>query len=99
MLYTGERVGRGKSPVMDIAVDPMEATDSVAFGRTNAISVIAAGPKGSLLSAPDTYMDKIAAGPKAAKIIDLDAPVKENIRKTAKALGKDVREITVMVLD
>ena len=50
MLYTGEHVGRAKKPVMDLAVDPLEATDSVAFGRTNAITVIAAGPKGSLLS-------------------------------------------------
>lgn len=98
-LYTGERVGRGKSPVMDLAVDPLEATDSVAAGRPNAISVIVAGAKGSLLSAPDVYMNKIAAGKAAASVIDLDAPVKTNIQKTAKALGKDIREITVMVLD
>lgn len=98
-LYTGEKVGKGKNPVMDLAVDPLEATDSVAYGRYNAISVIAAGPKGSLLHAPDTYMNKIAAGPRAAKVIDLDAPVKVNIQKTAKALGKDMREITVVLLD
>lgn len=99
MLYTGERVGRGKKPVMDLAVDPLEATDSVALGRYNALAVIVAGSKGSLLHAPDTYMNKIAAGPKAAKVIDLDAPVTVNIRKTAKALGKKVGDITVLVLE
>ncbi len=98
-LYTGEVVGKGTKPVMDIAVDPLECTDSVAFGRYNAITVIAAGEKGSLLHAPDMYMNKIAAGPLAAKVIDLDAPTSTNIKKTAKALGKNVSEITVMVLD
>jgi len=98
-LFTGERVGQGKKPFMDLAVDPLECTDSVAWGRYNAMAVIAAGPKGSLLSAPDTYMEKIAAGPKAAPVIDLDAPVKTNIRLVAKALGKPAAEVTVVVLD
>ena len=98
-LYTGEKVGQNKGPEMDLAVDPLECTDSVAWGRYNAISVIAAGPKGSLLSAPDTYMDKIAAGPEVAPVIDLDAPVKDNLKKAAKALDKDVKEVTVVVLD
>lgn len=103
-LYTGEQVGklarrRGGTPVMDLAVDPLECTDSVAHGRYNALSVIAAGSRGSLFSAPDTYMQKIAAGPRAAKVIDLDASAKINIEKTAKALGKKVSEITVVILD
>jgi fructose-1,6-bisphosphatase II len=98
-LYNGEKVGTGRGPVMDLAIDPLECTDSVAFGRYNAITVIAAGVKGSLFSGPDTYMEKIAAGPKAAKAIKLDAPVKINIQKTAKALGKKDRDITVVVLD
>ena len=98
-LYTGEKVGRGGAPALDIAVDPLECTDSVAYGRYNAISVIVAGPKGSLLSAPDTYMEKIAAGPRAAKAIDIDAPVAANIKNVAKALGKKVSEITVVILD
>jgi fructose-1,6-bisphosphatase II len=98
-LYTGERIGKGEKPELDIAVDPLECTDSVAYGRYNAISVIAAGPKGSLLSAPDTYMDKIAVGPGAGKVIDLDASVGENIRKVGKALGKKVEDITVVILD
>lgn len=99
MLYTGEKVGKGSTPVLDLAIDPLECTDSVANGRYNALTVIAAGAKDSLLSAPDTYMEKIAAGPLAAKVIDLDAPIKDNIAKVAKALGKDKREITVIILD
>jgi len=98
-LYTGEKVGKAKSPEMDLAIDPLECTDSVAWGRYNAMSVIAAGPKGSLLHAPDTYMNKIAAGPEAAPVIDLDAPVKTNLEKVAKVLGKEVSEVTVVVLD
>ena len=106
-LYVGERVGtlRFRSGrlsgggVFDLAVDPLEATDSVAFGRYNAISVIAAGPKGSLLSAPDTYMDKIAVGPKASKAIKYGAPPKINIEKVAVALRKRVKDVTVLVLE
>jgi fructose-1,6-bisphosphatase II len=99
MLYTGERLGAGNNPEMDLAIDPLECTDSVAYGRYNAISVISAGAGGSLLHAPDTYMDKIAVGPQAKQVIDIDAPVKTNIQKVAKALGKKVGEITVIVLD
>lgn len=99
LLYTGEKVGRGTTPVLDLAIDPLECTASVAHGRYNAMAVIAAGAKDSLFSAPDTYMEKIAAGPKAAKVIDIDAPVATNITKVAKALGKDKKEITVMILD
>ncbi len=107
-LYQGEKVGTFRhhlgrvshgGPHFDLAVDPLECTDSVAFGRYNAMSVIAAGAHGTLFSAPDTYMEKIAAGPKAKKAIKLDAPVKTNIQKTAKALGKKVSDITVCILD
>lgn len=98
-LYVGEIVGTKKGPEMDIAVDPLECTDSVAYGRYNAISVIATGPKGSLLSAPDTYMKKIAVGPKGVNAINLKATVKENITNVAKALNKDVDEVTVSLLD
>ncbi len=103
MLYTGEKVGRGhrtgKGPYMDLAVDPLEATDSVALGRYNAIAVIVTGARGSLLHAPDTYMDKLAVGPRARKVIDLDAPSKVNINRVAKVLGKNVRDITVIMLE
>jgi len=99
MLYVGEQLGVGKNPAMDLAIDPLECTDSVAYGRYNAISVISAGKKGSLLHAPDTYMNKIAVGPQAKNVIDIDAPVKTNIQRVAKALGKKVTEVTVIVLD
>lgn len=100
MLFTHEIVGAQKGkPTMDLAVDPLEATDSVAYGRYNAISVIVAGPKGTLLSAPDTYMEKLAVGPHAKKAVDIDAPTRVNIRNVAKTLKKDISEITVIVLD
>lgn len=98
-LYNGEKVGRGTSPHLDLAIDPLECTDSVAYGRYNAISVIAAGTKGSLLNAPDTYMEKLAAGPKAAKVIKMGATPKQNIERVAKALGKKVSDVTVCVMD
>ncbi len=98
-LFSGEVLGEAEEPRMDLAVDPLECTDSVAHGRYNALSVIAAGKKGTFLSAPDTYMDKLAVGKEARDVVDLEAPVADNVRKTAKALGKDVREITVLVLD
>ena len=99
MLYTGEKVGTKKGPVMDLAIDPLECTESVAYGRYNATTVIASGPKGSLLHAPDTYTKKIAVGPLGKKAINLEASVKINIEKTAKALNKRVEDITVVILD
>ncbi len=99
MLYTGEKVGTKKGPVMDLAIDPLECTDSVAYGRYNATTVVASGPKGSLLHAPDTYMKKICVGPLGKKAINLEASVKVNIEKVAKAMNKKVEDITVVVLD
>lgn len=98
-LFNGEMVGKGSGPEMDIAVDPLECTDSVAHGRYNALAVVVAGSAGSLLRAPDTYVQKIVVGKAASGVIDLDAPVADNVIKSAKAIGKDVREMTVMVLD
>lgn len=98
-LYIGEKVGIGNGPLLDIAVDPLECTSSVAYGRPNAMTVIALGPRGSLYKAADSYMEKIAVGPAATNAIDIDAPAKDNIRNVAKALGKPVNEITVAVLD
>lgn len=99
MLYTGEKVGTKKGPSMDLAIDPLECTESVAYGRYNATTVIASGPKGSLLHAPDTYMKKIAVGPLGKGAINLEASVKVNIEKTAKAMKKKAEDITVVVLD
>ncbi|MDP3725550.1 MAG: class II fructose-bisphosphatase [Nanoarchaeota archaeon] len=98
-LYVGEKVGNGTMPEVDIAVDPLECTDSVAYGRTNAITVIATGPKGTLYKAADSYMQKLAVPPAAKDKINLDAPAKDTIRAVAHALGKDVSEITVALLD
>jgi fructose-1,6-bisphosphatase II len=85
--------------VVEIAVDPLEGTSLCATGAANAISVMAMGPKGSLLRAPDTYMEKIAVGPDARGAIDLARPVAQNLRAVADALGKYVEDLTVVVLD
>jgi fructose-1,6-bisphosphatase II len=98
-LYVGEKLGTGVKPELDVAVDPLECTDSVAFGRFNAQTVIATGPKGTLLSAPDTYMEKIAVPPAAKGKISLDFSVDENIKIVAKCLKKDISDITVSLLD
>ena len=99
MLYIGEKVGSGKGLKVDIAVDPLEGTDITARGGNNAMAVLAAAPSGTLLHAPDTYMDKIAVGPKAVGAIDLDASVDENLHAVANKLEKEVDELTVIILD
>jgi len=99
MLFIGEEVGSGDGMEVDIAVDPLECTNSVAYGRPNAIAVLAAAPKGNLLHAPDTYMNKIAVGPAAKGKIDLDNSVEKNLNAVAKALDKPVEEVTVIILD
>jgi fructose-1,6-bisphosphatase II / sedoheptulose-1,7-bisphosphatase len=100
MLYIGEKVGTGKGPAVDIALDPLEGTTICAKNLPNSLAVIALAPKGGLLNAPDSYMDKIAIGPGyPAGIVDLDAPVAENIAALAKAKGVPVGEITACVLD
>ncbi|MEH7222798.1 class II fructose-bisphosphatase [Bacillus sp. JJ1566] len=99
MLYIGEKVGTGKGKQIDIAVDPIDGTTSTSKGQNDAIAVIAAAPKGTLLHAPDMYMEKIAVGPKAAGKIDINAPLEENLYAVAKALGKKVHELTVIIQD
>ncbi|MBL7055000.1 class II fructose-bisphosphatase [Candidatus Woesearchaeota archaeon] len=99
MLYVGEELGTGKGPEMDIAVDPLECTTNLAKGKPNAISVLAAGPKGTLLNAPGSYMDQLAVGPEAKGVIDIKAPINTNLKNIAKALGKDLKDITVMILE
>lgn len=98
-LYIGEKLGDGTGQEFDIAVDPLECTDSVANGRPNAISVIATGSKGSLFKAPDTYMHKIACGPAGKGVIDLDASVEENIGRVAEKLKKNISEMVLVALD
>lgn len=101
MLYIGEQIGvAGENSIkVDIAVDPLDGTTLVANGRPNAISVLAIAPKGCLLHAPDTYMKKIAVGPKAKDCVDVNATVEENIKNVAKALNKNISEVTITVLD
>jgi len=98
MLYIGEKVGTKNGPKIDFAVDPLECTNAVAYGQPNAISVLAAAPGGHLLHAPDIYMEKLAVGPEAKGKVDLDWPIEKNIQAVAKALGKDIGEVTVVVL-
>ncbi len=104
MLYVGEKVGADKDgalgyPEIDIAVDPLEGTNLCATGSNNAIAVLAAASKGGLLYAPDIYMQKIVVGPTARGCIDIDAPVKDNLARIAKAFERDVEDLTVVVLD
>ena len=108
MLYIGEEVGGGfgdgaemaaPCPEVDIAVDPLEGTNLCALGANNAIAVLAAAERGGLLHAPDIYMDKIVVGPSSRGVIDIDAPVKENLKNIARRLGRDIEDLTIIVLD
>lgn len=99
MLYIGERVGSGYGPEVDIALDPLECTNSVAYGRDNALAVIALAQRGHFLHAPDTYMEKIAVGAKAAGAIDLSRSIEENLEAIADAKGYGLEDLTVVVLD
>ncbi|MDO5715024.1 MAG: class II fructose-bisphosphatase [Tissierellia bacterium] len=101
MLYIGEQIGSGGEDAekVDIAVDPIDGTTSIANGMNNAIAVLAVAPKGCLLNAPDIYMDKIACGPQAKGAIQLDDTVSNNITRVAQALNKNIDDITVAILD
>lgn len=97
-LYIGEQVGSG-GPEVDIAVDPVEGTNLVAKGLPGSIAVMAIAPKGCLLHAPDMYMDKIAVGPRGKGCIDINAPVKDNLKALAKAMNRKMEDLVVVVLD
>jgi len=100
MLYIGERVGKGVGPRIDIALDPLEGTTLAAKNMANALAVMAWAPFGTLLNAPDTYMDKIACGPGFPEgVLDLDKGAAENARALAAAKGVGVAELSVCVLD
>ncbi|CAN5252704.1 class II fructose-bisphosphatase [soil metagenome] len=100
MLYIGEKVGTGRGPRIDIALDPLEGTTLTAKAMGNALAVMAWAPAGTLLQAPDTYMDKIGCGPGFPDgVINLDASAADNVRAVAKAEGCDPSEVTVCVLD
>ena len=99
MLYIGEEVGKGVGPEVDIAVDPLEGTNPVAHGRANAIAVLAVSERGGLLHAPDTYMEKLVVGAPAKGKVDLDRPVKENLKIIADSLNREIDDLTVVILD
>jgi fructose-1,6-bisphosphatase II len=106
MLYIGEKVGMvvrggntGDFPQVDIAVDPLEGTNLCATGAPNALAVLSASEKGGLLHAPDIYMEKLVVGPSSRDVVDLDAPVRFNLRAIAQALGRRVEDLVVIVLD
>lgn len=101
MLYIGEKVGVQKAglPEVDIALDPLEGTTITARGGVGALSVVAIAEKGHFLNAPDTYMNKIAVGPKACGAVNLKQSIERNIREVARALEKDVSEVTVVILN
>lgn len=105
MLYIGEEVGQGwksadDAPEVDIALDPLEGTTLTAKGMPNALAVIALGPRGAMLHAPDVYMDKLAIGPGVGPgVVDLDQDPADNVRAFAQAKGLTPRDITVCILD
>ena len=100
MLYNGEKLGRGDGPALDVAVDPVEGTNLLAYGRPNAISVVAVAPSGSMFRpGPSYYMQKLVVPGQARDVVDLDAPVADNLNAIARALGKKVQDLVVFVLD
>jgi fructose-1,6-bisphosphatase II / sedoheptulose-1,7-bisphosphatase len=100
MLYIGEEVGTGSGPAVDIALDPLEGTTLTAKDMPNALTVIAMAPRGTLLHAPDVYMDKLAIGPGYPKdVVSLDMSPKERVEALAKAQGCDPSDITVCILE
>lgn len=101
MLYIGEEVGSGQGPIIHIAVDPLEGTNLCANGTPNAIAVLAAAEEGDgfLMHAPDCYMEKLVVGSECVGVIDISLPPRVNVRLMAKALGKDVDELIIGVLE
>lgn len=99
MLYIGEEVGDGTGPEVDIAVDPLEGTNLCATGMPNALTVMAVTDKNGLLYCPDTYMEKLVVRPQAKGMVDIRKSVKENLEALAKALGRDIDDLVVVVLD
>ncbi|MCR5536104.1 MAG: class II fructose-bisphosphatase [Succinivibrio sp.] len=100
MLYIGEQVGFGDGPELDVAVDPVDGTSVVSRGKHNALAAAGLALKGHMFCpGPSYYCQKIVVSKDAANVIDLDAPVKDNLRNVAKALGKNVGELRVFVLD
>ena len=100
MLYNGEEVGDGTGPECDVAVDPIDGTTLTAKGMTNAVSVLAVAPRGTMFDPSAVfYMEKLVTGPEAADVVDIRYPVAENIHQVAKAKGSTPEDVTVVLLD
>lgn len=100
MLFNGEAVGNGEGPLVDVAVDPVEGTNLLAKGASNAIAIVGLAPRDTMWQpGPAFYMDKLVVGPEAAGKVDLDAPVPQNLQAIAEAKGLSVEEVTVVVLN
>ena len=100
MLYNGESIGSGDLPEVDIAVDPIDGTRGAAFGLPNSITTVALAPRGTMFNpGPFLYMEKIAVGREARDVIDIEAPVEENLRKIARACSEKVNDLTAVILD
>lgn len=99
MLYIGEKVGDGKGPKLDLALDPLEGTTICSKGMNNSLSVIAIAEEGNFLHAPDVYMKKIAVGSDAVGAVNLEASATENLKNIAKAKKCKIEELTVIILD
>ncbi|HLI24994.1 MAG TPA: class II fructose-bisphosphatase [Acidimicrobiales bacterium] len=100
MLYNGERIGDGRPPYVDVAVDPIDGTTLCSLGRSGALSVIAVSERDTMFNpGPCVYMEKIAVGRQAAPVIDLNRPAAENVLAVAEALGRSVRDVTAVILD
>jgi fructose-1,6-bisphosphatase II len=100
MLYNGEIVGNGFQPDVDVAVDPIDGTRPLAFGRTNSLATVAIAPRGTMFDpGPFVYMNKMAVGPEAKGVINIEKSITENLQAIAKAKHKDVEDLTTIILD
>jgi fructose-1,6-bisphosphatase II len=100
MLYNGENVGNGSTPDVDVAVDPIDGTRPLAFGRTNSLATVAIAPRGTMFNpGPFVYMNKMAVGPESKGKINIEMSITENLRAIAKAKHKDLEDLTTIILD
>lgn len=100
MLYNGENVGNGSAPDVDVAVDPIDGTRPLAFGRSNSLATVAIAPRGTMFNpGPFVYMNKLAVGPEAKGKINIEKSITENLKAIAKAKNKDVEDLTTIILD
>ncbi|HRQ33767.1 MAG TPA: fructose-bisphosphatase class II, partial [Anaerolineales bacterium] len=100
MLFNGETVGSGSAPDVDVAVDPIDGTRPLAFGRSNSLATVAIAPRGTMFDpGPFVYMNKIAVGPEAKGKINIEMSITENLKAIAKAMRKEVEDLTTIILD